>query len=48
MDEQEQNSHFIEGHGDMEIDVQSSSMLSGRKDTVAYPHEVHCPDGKGL
>ena len=48
MDEQEQNSHFIEGDGHRDRDVQPSSMWGRRKDTAAYPHEAHCPDGKGV
>lgn len=47
MDEQEQNSHFVEGDGHTDSDVQSSSMWGRRRDTVAHPHEAHCPGGKG-
>lgn len=48
MNEQEQNSHFIEGDGYRDSNVQSSFMQDRWKDTVANPHEVHCPDGKGF
>lgn len=48
MDEQEQNSHFIEGHGCRDSDAQSSPMWGRQKDAVAHTHEACCPDGKGL
>ncbi|CAM9162129.1 unnamed protein product [Bubo scandiacus] len=46
MDEQEQNSQFIEGDGHRDSDVQPSSVWGRHKDAAAYPHEAHCPDGK--